>query len=155
VNGPHLKTGTLRPLAIHRGSWPEAQHESLLVALVLAGTGEKLCSALRLSTSRPSREHSHHRPVDALQTLLGAVYAYPGVWLTDRCGHGLADAFSALSLGATRGGGVAPLAGAPARTFLFLAGARCRCDALHRRRTSSQHATHHGIGVQSMVRAFR
>ena len=60
----------------------------LLVALVLAGTGEKLWLGFA-----PKYIETLGGSVliiglfDALQTLLGAVYAYPGGWLTDRWGQ--------------------------------------------------------------------
>src|SRR6059058_4150205 len=73
----------------------------LLVALVLAGTGEKLWLGFA-----PKYLQSLGASIliigvfDALQTFLGAVYAYPGGWLTDRWGQRLSlMLFSALSLG--------------------------------------------------------
>ena len=60
----------------------------LLVALVLAGTGEKLWLGFA-----PKYLETLGAGVfiiglfDALQTLLGAVYAYPGGWLTDLWGQ--------------------------------------------------------------------
>src|SRR5258708_8199857 len=60
----------------------------LLVALVLAGTGEKLWLGFT-----PKYLQYLGAGVfiiglfDALQTLLGAIYAYPGGWLTDSLGH--------------------------------------------------------------------
>lgn len=57
----------------------------LLAALVLAGTGEKLWLGFA-----PKYLQNLGASIliiglfDALQTLLGAVYAYPGGWLTDR-----------------------------------------------------------------------
>src|SRR3989475_10178765 len=60
----------------------------LLVALVLAGTGEKLWLGFA-----PKYLQTLGASIfiiglfDALQTLLGAVYAYPGGWLTDRWGQ--------------------------------------------------------------------
>src|SRR5258706_13864329 len=72
----------------------------LLVALVLAGTGEKLWLGFT-----PKYLQFLGAGVfiiglfDALQALLGAVYAYPGGWLTDRMGHRPAlQHFSAVSL---------------------------------------------------------
>ena len=67
----------------------------LLVALVLAGTGEKLW----LGFAPKYIEVLAHGVLsgaqiilivgifDALQTFLGAIYAYPGGWLTDRWGQ--------------------------------------------------------------------
>ena len=60
----------------------------LLVALVLAGTGERLWLGFA-----PKYLETLGAGVlviglfDALQTLLGAVYAYPGGWLTDHWGQ--------------------------------------------------------------------
>lgn len=60
----------------------------LLVALVLAGTGERLWLGFA-----PKYLETLGAGVlviglfDALQTFLGAVYAYPGGWLTDRWGQ--------------------------------------------------------------------
>ena len=72
----------------------------LLVALVLAGTGERLWLGFA-----PKYLETLGASVaiiglfDALQTLLGAVYAYPGGWLTDRFGQRRSLLFfNALSL---------------------------------------------------------
>src|SRR4051812_17320131 len=72
----------------------------LLVALVLALTGEKLWLGFA-----PKYLQLLGATVfiiglfDALQTLLGALYAYPGGWLTDRMGQRRAlMLFSALSI---------------------------------------------------------
>ena len=60
----------------------------LLVALVLAGSGERLWLGFA-----PKYLETLGATVfiiglfDALQTLLGAIYAYPGGWLTDRWGQ--------------------------------------------------------------------
>src|SRR5262244_1892763 len=60
----------------------------LLVALVLAGTGEKLWLGFA-----PKYLQTLGAGVliiglfDGLQTLLGALYAYPGGWLTDYWGQ--------------------------------------------------------------------
>src|SRR5258708_11420405 len=60
----------------------------LLIAVVLAGTGEKLWLGFV-----PKYLQTLGAGImiiglfDALQTLLGAVYAYPGGWLTDRWGQ--------------------------------------------------------------------
>jgi MFS family permease len=60
----------------------------LLGALVLAGTGERLWLGFA-----PKYLETLGATVlvigrfDALQTMLGAVYAYPGGWLTDRWGQ--------------------------------------------------------------------
>src|SRR2546427_4280827 len=72
----------------------------LLVALVLAGTGEKLWLGFApkyLQILGASILISGL--FDALQTLLGALYAYPGGWLTDRWGQRRSlMLFSTLSL---------------------------------------------------------
>src|SRR4030095_3713512 len=72
----------------------------LLVALVLAGTGERLWLGFA-----PKYLETLGASVfiiglfDALQTLLGAVYAYPGGWLTDHWGQRRSMLlFNALSL---------------------------------------------------------
>src|ERR1041384_605790 len=60
----------------------------LLIALLLAGTGEKLWLGFS-----PKYLQTLGAGViiiglfDALQTLLGALYAYPGGWLTDYLGQ--------------------------------------------------------------------
>src|SRR3954471_2966479 len=60
----------------------------LLVALVLAGTGERLWLGFA-----PKYLQTLGAGVliiglfDGLQTLLGALYAYPGGWLTDHWGQ--------------------------------------------------------------------
>src|SRR5213593_371469 len=72
----------------------------LLIVLVLAGTGERLWLGFA-----PKYLETLGAGVlviglfDALQTLLGAVYAYPGGWLTDRWGQRRSlMRFNALSL---------------------------------------------------------
>ena len=60
----------------------------LLEALVLAGTGERLwlgCAPKSLETLGAGVLIIGL--FDALQTFLGAVYAYPGGWLTDQWGQ--------------------------------------------------------------------
>lgn len=60
----------------------------LLVALVLAGTGEKLWLGFAPKYIQTLGGGIWVIGIyDALQTLLGAVYAYPGGWLTDRWGQ--------------------------------------------------------------------
>ena len=60
----------------------------LLVALLLAGTGEKLWLGFA-----PKYIETLGGGIfiiglfDALQTFLGAIYAYPGGWLTDHWGQ--------------------------------------------------------------------
>src|SRR2546422_10542396 len=101
---PSLKT-VLEFLALKRNT------SLLLVALVLAGTGEKLWLGFA-----PKYLQTLGASIlviglfDALQTLLGALYAYPGGWLTDAWGqrHSLM-LFSAFSLGGNAPGpGAAP-----------------------------------------------
>src|SRR5712671_2169993 len=72
----------------------------LLAALVLAGTGERLWLVFA-----PKYLQTLGAGVfviglfDALQTLLGALYAYPGGWLTDHWGQRRSlTLFSGLSL---------------------------------------------------------
>src|SRR5256885_6652544 len=91
---PKLKT-ILEFLALRRNT------TLLLVALVLAGTGEKLWLGFA-----PKYLQTLGASIliiglfDALQTLLGALYAYPGGWLTDRWGARRSlMLFNALSLG--------------------------------------------------------
>src|SRR3954466_11504792 len=59
----------------------------LLVALVLALTGERLWLGFAPKYLQTLGAGVYGVGLfDALQTLLGAVYAYPGGWLTDGCG---------------------------------------------------------------------
>ncbi|MBI3416816.1 MAG: MFS transporter [Verrucomicrobia bacterium] len=129
----------------------------LLVALVLAGTGEKLWLGFA-----PKYLQTLGAGVlviglfDALQTLLGAVYAWPGGWLTDRWGHrrsllffnGLSVAGYALVLCWTHW--LALLAG----SFLFLAWSALSLPATFSVVATALDARQHtmGIGVQSLVR---
>src|ERR1043165_4145891 len=73
----------------------------LLIALLLAGTGERLWLGFA-----PKYLEALGASVliiglfDALQTLLGALYAYPGGWLTDHWGQRRSLLlFNALSVG--------------------------------------------------------
>jgi len=129
----------------------------LLVALVLAGTGEKLWLGFA-----PKYIEVLGGGVfiiglfDALQTLLGAVYAYPGGWLTDRWGQRRALlTFSAISVA----GYVlvlfwphwlALLLG----SFLFLAWSALSLPTTFTVVATSLERHRHtmGIGVQSLVR---
>jgi MFS family permease len=129
----------------------------LLVALVLAGTGEKLWLGFA-----PKYLQTLGASIliiglfDALQTLLGAVYAYPGGWLTDRCGQRRSlMLFSALSLAGYTlvlvwQHWLALLLG----TFLFLAWSALSLPTTFTVVATSLTAHQHtmGIGVQSMVR---
>ena len=129
----------------------------LLVALVLAGTGEKLWLGFA-----PKYLQTLGASIliiglfDALQTLLGAVYAYPGGWLTDRWGQRRSlMLFSALSLAGYAlvlvwHHWLALLLGA----FLFLAWSALSLPTTFTVVATSLKAHQHtmGIGVQSMVR---
>lgn len=129
----------------------------LLAALVLAGTGERLWLGFA-----PKYLETLGATVlviglfDALQTLLGAVYAWPGGWLTDRWGQRRSLlAFNALSLA----GYVLVLAwqhwiALVAGAFLFLAWSALSLPATFAVVASSLDRRQHtmGVGVQSMVR---
>jgi MFS family permease len=129
----------------------------LLGALVLAGTGERLWLGFA-----PKYLEVLGAGVmiiglfDALQTFLGAVYAYPGGWLTDRWGqrrsllvfNGLSLAGYALVLVWQHW--LALVFGA----FLFLAWSALSLPATFSVVATSlgRHQHTMGIGVQSMVR---
>ena len=129
----------------------------LLVMLLLAGTGERLWLGFV-----PKYLETLGASVliigsfDGLQTLLGAVYAYPGGWLTDHWGQRRSLLlFNALSLGGYLlvllwHHWLALLAG----SFLFLAWSSFSLPATFSVVATSLSATQHtmGIGVQSMVR---
>jgi MFS family permease len=129
----------------------------LLVALVLAGTGEKLWLGFA-----PKYLQYLGAGVfiiglfDALQTLLGAIYAYPGGWLTDHLGQRRAlMLFSALSLAGyvlvlVWHHWLALLLGA----FLYLAWSALSLPTTFTVVATSLEGRQHtmGIGVQSMVR---
>ncbi len=129
----------------------------LLVALVLAGTGERLWLGFA-----PKYLETLGASIliiglfDALQTLLGAVYAYPGGWLTDRWGQRRSLLlFNALSLAGyvlvlVWHHSLALLVGA----FLFLAWSAFSLPATFSVVASSLDKRQHtmGVGVQSMVR---
>jgi MFS family permease len=129
----------------------------LLVALVLAGTGERLWLGFA-----PKYLQTLGATIlviglfDALQTLLGAVYAYPGGWLTDHWGQRKSLLlFNALSLGGYLlvllwHHWMALLAGA----FLFLAWSALSLPATLSVVATSLDKRQHtmGVGVQSMVR---
>ena len=129
----------------------------LLAALVLAGTGEKLWLGFA-----PKYLETLGAGVfiigcfDALQTFLGAVYAYPGGWATDHWGqrHSLL-CFNALSLGGYLlvlcwHHWIALLIG----SFLFLAWSAMSLPTTFSVVATSLQRSQHtmGIGVQSMVR---
>jgi MFS family permease len=129
----------------------------LLVALVLAGTGERLWLGFA-----PKYLQTLGAGVliiglfDGLQTLLGALYAYPGGWLTDRWGQrNSLMLFSALSLAGyvlvlVWHHWLALVLGA----FLFLAWSALSLPTTFAVVATSLQAHRHtmGIGVQSMVR---
>jgi len=129
----------------------------LLVALVLAGTGEKLWLGFA-----PKYLQTLGATIfviglfDALQTLLGALYAYPGGWLTDRWGQRRSlMLFSVISLAGYAlvlvwHHWLALILG----TFLFLAWSALSLPTTFAVVATSLKAHQHtmGIGVQSMVR---
>ena len=129
----------------------------LLVALVLALTGERLWLGFA-----PKYLETLGAGVfiiglfDALQTLLGAVYAYPGGWLTDRWGQRRSLLlFNALSLAGyvivlLWQHWLALVLGA----FLFLAWSTLSLPATLSVIATSLDKSQHtmGVGVQSMVR---
>ena len=129
----------------------------LLVALVLAGTGEKLWLGFA-----PKYIETLGGGVliigifDALQTLLGAVYAWPGGWLTDHWGQRKSLLlFSGISLAGyvlvlLWPHWLALLLG----SFLFLAWSALSLPATFSIVATSLEKHRHtmGIGVQSLVR---
>ena len=129
----------------------------LLVALVLAGTGEKLWLGFA-----PKYLETLGAGVfiiglfDALQTLLGAVYAYPGGWLTDHWGQRRAlIAFNIIALAGYLlvlfwQHWIALLLG----SFLFLAWSALSLPATFTVVATSLQRHQHtmGVGVQSLVR---
>ncbi len=149
----------------HMSGWREAAEflglrrntALLLVALLLAGTGEKLWLGFV-----PKYLQTLGAGVfiiglyDALQTLLGALYAYPGGWVTDRWGERRSlMLFSFLSLG----GYLVVLLwqhwlAVVLGSVLFLAWSALSLPTTFTIVATSLHQTRHtmGIGVQSMVR---
>ena len=136
----------------------------LLIALLLAGTGEKLW----LGFAPKYIEVLAHGVLsaaqiilvigifDALQTFLGAVYAYPGGWLTDHWGqrHSLL-LFSVISIAGyilvlVWQSWLALLLG----SFLFLAWSALSLPATFSVIATSLQSHRHtmGVGVQSMIR---
>ncbi len=129
----------------------------LLVALVLALTGERLWLGFA-----PKYLETLGAGVfiiglfDGLQTLLGAVYAYPGGWLTDHWGQRRSLLlFNALSLT----GYVVVLLwqhwlALVLGAFLFLAWSTLSLPATLSVIATSLHKSQHtmGVGVQSLVR---
>jgi MFS family permease len=129
----------------------------LLAGLVLAGTGERLWLGFA-----PKYLQTLGASVlliglfDALQTLLGALYAYPGGWLSDRWGQRRSLLlFIALSLA----GYVTVLLwqhwlALVLGTFLFLAWSSLSLPATFAVVATSLDKRKHtmGVGVQSMIR---
>ncbi|HBJ85957.1 MAG TPA: MFS transporter [Verrucomicrobiales bacterium] len=129
----------------------------LLVALVLAGTGERLWLGFA-----PKYLETLGAGIliiglfDALQTLLGALYAYPGGWLTDHFGQRRSLLlFTVVSLAGYAvvlawQHWVALLLG----SFLFLAWSALSLPATFAVVASSLGRGQHtmGVGVQSLVR---
>ena len=129
----------------------------LLVALVLAGTGEKLWLGFA-----PKYIETLGGSIliiglfDALQTFLGAVYAYPGGWLTDHWGQRKSLLlFSVISVAGyilvlVWHHWLALLLG----SFLFLAWSALSLPATLSVVATSLQSNRHtmGVGVQSMIR---
>src|SRR5260221_2692448 len=129
----------------------------LLVALVLAGTGEKLWLGFA-----PKYIETLGGTVliiglfDALQTFLGAIYAYPGGWLTDHWGQRKSLLlFSVISVAGyilvlLWHHWLALLLG----SFLFLAWSALSLPATLSVIATSLKSNRHtmGVGVQSMIR---
>jgi MFS family permease len=129
----------------------------LLVALLLAGTGEKLWLGFA-----PKYIETLGGTVliiglfDALQTFLGAIYAYPGGWLTDRWGQRKSLLlFSVISVAGyilvlVWHHWLALLLG----SFLFLAWSAMSLPATFSIVATSLEKSRHtmGIGIQSMIR---
>jgi MFS family permease len=129
----------------------------LLAALVLAGTGERLWLGFA-----PKYLETLGAGVlviglfDALQTFLGAIYAYPGGWLTDRWGQRRSLLlFNAISLAGyllvlVWHHWLALLIGA----FLFIAWSALSLPATFSVVATTLSSNRHtmGIGVQSMIR---
>jgi MFS family permease len=129
----------------------------LLAAVVMAGTGERLWLGFA-----PKYLETLGASIlviglfDALQTLLGALYAYPGGWLTDRWGQRRSlIAFSLVSLAGyvlvlVWHHWLALVLGA----FLFLAWSAFSLPATFTVVATSLQAHQHtmGVGLQSLVR---
>jgi MFS family permease len=129
----------------------------LLVALLLAGTGEKLWLGFA-----PKYIETLGGGIfiiglfDALQTFLGAIYAYPGGWLTDHWGQRKSLlVFSLISIAGyilvlVWQSWLALLLG----SFLFLAWSALSLPATLSVIATSLKSNRHtmGVGVQSMIR---
>jgi len=129
----------------------------LLVALVLAGTGERLWLGFAPKYLQTLGAGVFFIGLfDALQTWLGALYAYPGGWLTDHWGQRRSlILFNAISLAGyvlvlLWQHPVALLVG----SFLFLAWSALSLPTTFSVVATSLQRHQHtmGIGVQSMVR---
>lgn len=127
------------------------------MALVLAGTGERLwLGFVPKYLQALGADVAIIGLYDALQTLLGALYAYPGGWLTDRWGQRASlMAFSTLSLAGylvvlTWKHWLAVVLG----SFLYLAWSALSLPATFTVVATTLAREKHtmGIGVQSMVR---
>jgi MFS family permease len=163
-----MSTGSRKPASparVRSGGWRTAaaflairrQTGLLLIVLVLGGLGERLWLGFA-----PKYLQTLGANVliiglfDALQTLLGAVYAYPGGWLTDRWGQRRSLLFfNALSLLGYMlvllwSHWLALLLG----TFLFLAWSALSLPATFAVVATALDARQHtmGIGIQSLVR---
>src|SRR5208282_533126 len=129
----------------------------LLVALLLAGTGEKLWLGFA-----PKYIETLGGSIliiglfDALQTFLGAIYAYPGGWLTDHWGQRRSLLlFSAISIAGyvlvlLWHNWLALLLG----SFLFLAWSALSLPTTFSVVATSLDKNRHtmGVGMQSMIR---
>jgi MFS family permease len=136
----------------------------LLVALVLAGTGEKLwlgfapkyIEVLASGVLSAAQIILIIGIFDALQTFLGAIYAYPGGWLTDHWGQRKSLLlFSLISIAGyllvlAWHSWLALLLG----SFLFLAWSALSLPATLSVIATSLKSNRHtmGVGVQSMIR---
>ena len=136
----------------------------LLIALLLAGTGEKLwlgfapkyIEVLAHGVLSAAQIILAIGIFDALQTLLGAVYAYPGGWLTDHWGQRRSLLlFSVISIAGyilvlVWQSWLALLLG----SFLFLAWSALSLPATFSVIATSLQSHRHtmGVGVQSMIR---
>ncbi len=136
----------------------------LLIALVLAGTGEKLwlgfapkyIQVLAHGALSAAKIILVIGVFDALQTFLGAIYAYPGGWLTDHWGQRKSLLlFSAISVAGyvlvlVWQNWLALLLG----SFLFLAWSALSLPATFSVIATSLQSHRHtmGVGVQSMIR---
>src|SRR5215470_3048968 len=129
----------------------------LLAALVLAGTGERLWVGFFSKYLQTLGAGVFIVGLfEALQTLLGALYAYPGGWLTDHWGQ--RRALTLFSLVSLLGYAVVLLwhhwLAIVLGAFLFLAWSSFSLPTTFSVVATSLQARQHtmGIGVQSMVR---